>query len=84
MAESKLRTLLASARGGTQKDAPVPDSEMEAILGVLKGGDEDAGSQDASDDAQQGDDSGDETLDEVAEATSSVGVFARPAAVPEG
>jgi hypothetical protein len=41
MAESNLRTLLASAR---TTDAPkrggVSDSEMEAILGVLKGGDE--------------------------------------------
>lgn len=41
MAESNLRTLLASVRGhGAQRDAPVGDSEMEAILGVLKGGDE--------------------------------------------
>jgi len=41
MAEANLRTLLASAR---TKDAPkhggVSDSEMEAILGVLKGGDD--------------------------------------------
>lgn len=37
MAESNLRTLLAAARG-SGRDAPVPDSEMEAILGVLKGG----------------------------------------------
>jgi hypothetical protein len=41
MAEANLRTLLASARGReVQRDAPVGDSEMEAILGVLKGGDE--------------------------------------------
>jgi hypothetical protein len=42
MAESNLRTLLASVRGreSGQRDAPVGDSEMEAILGVLKGGDE--------------------------------------------
>ena len=42
MAESNLRTLLASVRGREpgQRDAQVGDSEMEAILGVLKGGDE--------------------------------------------
>jgi hypothetical protein len=42
MAESNLRTLLASVRGreSSQRDAQVGDSEMEAILGVLKGGDE--------------------------------------------
>ncbi len=42
MAESNLRTLLASVRGreSGQRDAQVGDSEMEAILGVLKGGDE--------------------------------------------
>ena len=39
MAESNLRSLLATARGSGQRpDAPVGDSEMEAILGVLKGG----------------------------------------------
>lgn len=39
MAESNLRTLLASARSGPRKpDAAVSDTEMEAILGVLKGG----------------------------------------------
>jgi hypothetical protein len=37
MAESNLRTLLAAARGAG-KEVPVGDSEMEAILGVLKGG----------------------------------------------
>jgi hypothetical protein len=37
MAESNLRTLLAAARGAG-KEQPVGDSEMEAILGVLKGG----------------------------------------------
>ena len=38
MAESNLRTLLASARSGPKKpDASVSDTEMEAILGVLKG-----------------------------------------------
>jgi hypothetical protein len=37
MAESNLRTLLASARGrDVRADTPVGDSEMEAILGVLK------------------------------------------------
>ena len=43
MAESNLRTLLAAARGAG-KDTPVGDSEMEAILGVLKGGPHDGGS----------------------------------------
>jgi hypothetical protein len=42
MAESNLRTLLAAAKG-TGRDAPVGQNEMEAILGVLKGG-EDNGS----------------------------------------
>ncbi|MEX0756030.1 MAG: hypothetical protein WD206_08795 [Actinomycetota bacterium] len=38
MAESNLRTLLATARGaGRGDDAPVAANEMEAILGVLKG-----------------------------------------------
>jgi hypothetical protein len=37
MAESNLRTLLAAAKGAG-RDAPVGDSEMEAILGVLKAG----------------------------------------------
>jgi len=38
MAESNLRTLLASARSGPRKpDAAVSDTEMEAILRVLKG-----------------------------------------------
>ena len=36
MAETNLRTLLASARG-TGRDATLGDTEMEAILGVLKG-----------------------------------------------
>lgn len=44
MAEANLRTLLASVRGRkAQRDAPVGDSEMEAILGVLKGADEPGG-----------------------------------------
>lgn len=38
MAEINLRTLLASARGGGRDGGPVATSEMEAILGVLKGG----------------------------------------------
>jgi hypothetical protein len=37
MAESNLRTLLTAAKGAG-RDAPVGDSEMEAILGVLKAG----------------------------------------------
>jgi hypothetical protein len=39
MAEANLRTLLASARSreGSRGDAAVGDSEMEAILGVLRG-----------------------------------------------
>lgn len=36
MAESNLRTLLAAAKGAG-RDAPVGDTEMEAILGVLRG-----------------------------------------------
>lgn len=41
MAESNLRTLLATVRSKeAPRDAPVSDSEMEAILGVLKGGEE--------------------------------------------
>jgi hypothetical protein len=36
MAESNLRTLLAAARA-TGREVPVGDTEMEAILGVLKG-----------------------------------------------
>jgi hypothetical protein len=44
MAESNLRTLLAQSRA---KEAPrenrVPDSEMEAILGVLRTGDDEPG-----------------------------------------
>jgi hypothetical protein len=42
MAESNLRALLAAAKGAGRdvRDSAVGDSEMEAILGVLKGGDE--------------------------------------------
>jgi hypothetical protein len=41
MAESNLRALLATARGAGRepRDASMNDSEMEAILGVLKGDD---------------------------------------------
>lgn len=39
MAETNLRTLLAAAKGAG-RDIPVGDTEMEAILGVLKGGPE--------------------------------------------
>jgi hypothetical protein len=41
MAESNLRALLAAAKGSGRevRDQPVGDTEMEAILGVLKGGD---------------------------------------------
>jgi len=46
MAEANLRALLAAAKG-TGRDAPVGDTEMEAILGVLKGAQE-AGAQEAT------------------------------------
>jgi hypothetical protein len=36
MAESNLRTILAAARA-SGREIPVGDTEMEAILGVLKG-----------------------------------------------
>lgn len=43
MAEGNLRALLASAKGReVRADTPVGDAEMAAILGVLKGDDEDA------------------------------------------
>jgi hypothetical protein len=58
MAESNLRALLATARSGgtTQKphDAPVGDAEMAAILGVLRGDEEDTEA-----DGPQGADQGD-------------------------
>jgi len=41
MAEANLRTLLAAAKG-TGRDAQVGDTEMEAILGVLKGEEDEA------------------------------------------
>jgi hypothetical protein len=55
MAESNLRTLLASARAtGMHPDQRLPDSEMEAILGVLKrNGDQPEGDQPAQDDQEQ-------------------------------
>ena len=42
MAESNLRALLAAAKGAGRepRDQPVGDTEMEAILGVLKGAEE--------------------------------------------
>ncbi|MBI3648702.1 MAG: hypothetical protein HY240_08140 [Actinobacteria bacterium] len=45
MAESNLRALLAAAKGAGRelRDQPIPDTEMEAILGVLKAGDEVSG-----------------------------------------
>jgi hypothetical protein len=41
MAESNLRSILATAKGAARetRDAAIGDSEMEAILGVLKGDD---------------------------------------------
>jgi hypothetical protein len=55
MAESNLRALLATARSGSTAapkphDAPVGDAEMAAILGVLRGDEEDGEAQAASDD----------------------------------
>jgi hypothetical protein len=46
MAESNLRALLATAKGAGRdaRDQPIGDREMEAILGVLKGGDEEPAS----------------------------------------
>jgi hypothetical protein len=41
MAEANLRALLASARTGAKQDTPVGDAEMAAILGVLRGEDDD-------------------------------------------
>jgi len=40
MAEANLRALLASARTGAKQDTPVGDAEMAAILGVLRGDDD--------------------------------------------
>ena len=53
MAESNLRTLLATVRAnnidGPARDADVSDTEMEAILGVLKGDDRGGATPAASD-----------------------------------
>ena len=59
MAETNLRTLLAAAKG-TGRDATLGDTEMEAILGVLKGepgesgGDEDGAERETADAAGAG------------------------------
>jgi hypothetical protein len=54
MAESNLRTLLASARAtGMHPDQRLPDSEMEAILGVLKGNGEQLPSEEAGQPAER-------------------------------
>jgi hypothetical protein len=50
MAETNLRTLLAAARG-TGRDATLGDTEMEAILGVLKGEPAEPGAADGPTDA---------------------------------
>jgi hypothetical protein len=54
MAESNLRALLATAKGAGRepRDSAIPDSEMEAILGVLKGNED--GADDAGADEPQG------------------------------
>jgi hypothetical protein len=52
MAEANLRTVLASARSkDAPKQADVSDSEMEAILGILKTGDEADGAEPAADES---------------------------------
>ncbi len=70
MAESNLRSLLASARGSNiRSDAPVGDAEMAAILGVLKGEEAEAGGVPpggASEDHQN-----DRTGDELPEASGT-------------
>ena len=62
MAESNLRSLLASARGSNvRSDTPVGDAEMAAILGVLKGEEAEqsvvvtGGPSDEDDDSETGD-----------------------------
>src|SRR5262245_17134842 len=55
MAETNLRTLLAAAKG-TGRDAPLGDTEMEAILGVLK-----------ADHEEDADGAGDDPAEEPAE-----------------
>jgi hypothetical protein len=55
MAESNLRTLLASARAtGMHPDQRLPDSEMEAILGVLKGNGEEPAAEPLAEHEQPG------------------------------
>ena len=51
MAETNLRTLLAAAKG-TGRDATLGDTEMEAILGVLKGEPEGDGEADGDGDGE--------------------------------
>jgi len=62
MAESNLRALLATARSGGNatkpQDAPVGDAEMAAILGVLRGDEDQDG-----DGEERGGDDGSETSD---------------------
>jgi hypothetical protein len=59
MAESNLRALLATARSGgnTPKphDAPVGDAEMAAILGVLRGDEDESEGTDAASEGSDGD-----------------------------
>jgi len=66
MAESNLRSLLASARGSNvRSDTPVGDAEMAAILGVLKGEEAEGGGVALSGTPDEHDDS--ETGDELAQ-----------------
>jgi hypothetical protein len=68
MAESNLRSLLASARGSNvRSDTPVGDAEMAAILGVLKGDEGQQGDVAPGGTADDQDGSGIETGDELAE-----------------
>jgi hypothetical protein len=68
MAESNLRSLLASARGSNvRSDAPVGDAEMAAILGVLKGEEAEAGGVSPGGASEDHQDERTETGDEVAE-----------------
>jgi hypothetical protein len=61
MAESNLRSLLASARGSNvRSDAPVGDAEMAAILGVLKGEEAEAGGVTPGATSEDRDEAGDE------------------------
>ena len=66
MAESNLRSLLASARGSNvRSDTPVGDAEMAAILGVLKGEEAEQSVVVTSGPSEEHDDS--ETGDELAQ-----------------